>query len=158
MYPGDPRSHPTRDVWVEIKSSALSSSGWYVTSHTGCVSRNWYRSLICYDRIASHPTRDVWVEICLFHIRQCYLLSHPTRDVWVEMRVIWWLTTVNSVTSHTGCVSRNCSVALQNLWSWVTSHTGCVSRNWEGCSQRLMHMVTSHTGCVSRNLNTTIAP
>ena len=100
--------------------------------------------------------------------------SHPTRDVWVEIGAVGLGAEETSVTSHTGCVSRNaCSlvIAAPNVRShptrdvWVeistgdtyfyripvTSHTGCVSRNYSSGGIRCRFFVTSHTGCVSRN-------
>ena len=55
------------------------------------------------------------------------------------------------VTSHTGCVSRNCNTGNRNTGNRVTSHTGCVSRNIYLLIITLLQYVTSHTGCVSRN-------
>ena len=57
-----------------------------------------------------------------------------------------------SVTSHTGCVSRNYIITKGlNYVNPVTSHTGCVSRNYIMTISILILEVTSHTGCVSRN-------
>ena len=146
------KSHPTRDVWVEIfvkmfhfvllsvtsHTGCVSRNGkpvphlgiFKVTSHTGCVSRNIYGCShgSCY--LGSHPTRDVWVEICNFSISSLVFLSHPTRDVWVEMQRIPEYVTLGRVTSHTGCVSRNRTSGAGVANYSVTSHTGCVSRNF----------------------------
>ena len=103
------------------------------------------------------------------------VLSHPTRDVWVEMQYFLSASICESVTSHTGCVSRNLSFLgasvgtclshpTRDVWVEisnrlerfnplrVTSHTGCVSRNTDWLHAVVFPAVTSHTGCVSRNL------
>ena len=124
-------SHPTRDVWVEMVFFAKDFETSTVTSHTGCVSRNEMSNEYAFFGLLSHPTRDVWVEIIKMtsHIRD--FLSHPTRDVWVEILVPCFSSSGPTVTSHTGCVSRNLSYSSTNMVHFVTSHTGCVSRNEE---------------------------
>ena len=145
-----------------------------VTSHTGCVSRNFvyflfprhcrrshptrdvwveiYKSLYDVPFFMSHPTRDVWVEIMSARVAEKEgVTSHPTRDVWVEIYVLRWKGWENDVTSHTGCVSRNVNSTQIHSNNYVTSHTGCVSRNRTSCRCSCLYAVTSHTGCVSRN-------
>ena len=123
----------------------------------------------------SHPTRDVWVEIQYWLLFRSQTWSHPTRDVWVEIQVGDVVFFKGTVTSHTGCVSRNISNVDGMTDDEVTSHTGCVSRNiymayninirhqshptrdvWVEMSlqayRKSYKSVTSHTGCVSRNL------
>ena len=101
-------------------------------------------------------------------------MSHPTRDVWVEISHTFRNFRNHSVTSHTGCVSRNTkdqksayeglvSHPTRDVWveinmktsrkprSNVTSHTGCVSRNFLLYVFLFNTYVTSHMGCVSRN-------
>ena len=123
------RSHPTRDVWVEIVWDAEKCCWKKVTSHTGCVSRNSLFDGGDMEDYASHPTRDVWVEIFCNIFPKTIALSHPTRDVWVEMNNDVCHVYLLSVTSHTGCVSRNVSAHNLRCRKPVTSHTGCVSRN-----------------------------
>ena len=80
----------------------------YVTSHTGCVSRN-----VVADMVVT-PVKAVTSHTGC--VSRNFLLSL------VENKR-------QSVTSHTGCVSRNASNSLMHLVFIVTSHTGCVSRN-----------------------------
>ena len=147
-------SHPTRDVWVEIDGTCNPAGPKHVTSHTGCVSRNWKLGDKQFIDYASHPTRDVWVEISTSCRTLIGIMSHPTRDVWVEIKKQAWTVPLKSVTSHTGCVSRNLLAHwLSSCGCSVTSHTGCVSRNHTRRWNCDTYFVTSHTGCVSRNLD-----
>ncbi len=147
---------------------------WLVTSHTGCVSRNYeiMNHIHNFFPVTSH-TGCVSRNLCFPHHR-----IH------------------RKVTSHTGCVSRNRPVftllspflghiphgMCEQKYTWqdafrarlshiphgmceqkldyttsgetnlVTSHTGCVSRNlYATLSAIKLLLVTSHTGCVSRN-------
>ena len=104
-------------------------------------------ALVC----MSHPTRDVWVEIRCFFLLLHRWESHPTRDVWVEIYRSLYVEPPLTVTSHTGCVSRNRKHIVYKSLGYVTSHTGCVSRNTLGAAMTREQAVTSHTGCVSRN-------
>ena len=137
-------------MWVEINTSNCIFSSMWVTSHTGCVSRN-EASTALNRAMASHPTRDVWVEMRWLRRNRHVLPSHPTRDVWVEILQGMTAEQKNNVTSHTGCVSRNSIVPHMYNHLYVTSHTGCVSRNTVSLSINRKVQVTSHTGCVSRN-------
>ena len=123
-------SHPTRDVWVEIVAVQCLTTSIPVTSHTGCVSRNQASQPFWDRRCQSHPTRDVWVEICYVLKFSVSSESHPTRDVWVEI-----VHSTKNVARSRSHPTRDVWVEILflNLFtgnSSVTSHTGCVSRNY----------------------------
>ena len=124
-------SHPTRDVWVEM--SIVRRYTVITMSHP---TRDvWVEIGLSVDAVASmlsHPTRDVWVEMIYYLQCQMWYESHPTRDVWVEMTKKHYTQEIITVTSHTGCVSRNAFETALDTSGIVTSHTGCVSRNKPG--------------------------
>ena len=92
------KSHPTRDVWVEIWDFCIKE-----------------------DNLLSHPTRDVWVEI-QHRERQKGGGNRVTSHTGCVSRNVTngEEKDANIVTSHTGCVSRN--FQWNHLFPAIYSH------------------------------------
>ena len=79
-------SHPSRDVWIEMTYPFSSSDA--ATSHIphGMCGLKFFMCRYHVYEILSHPSRDVWIEIRHRHSRLLEPnVSHPSRDVWIEI-------------------------------------------------------------------------